>query len=47
MKKNISQTIRRAERFPVILIGEGLWWEYQQDLWCCSTDWRSPLPEMR
>ena len=24
MKKNISQTIRRAERFPVILIGEGL-----------------------
>ena len=24
MKKNISGTIRRAERFPVILIGEGL-----------------------
>ena len=24
MKKNTSHTIRRAQRFPVILIGEGL-----------------------
>ena len=45
MKKDTSNTIKRAQRFPVILIGEGLLVGAVSGLWwSCSTGSRLHMP---
>ena len=46
MKKDTSNTIKRAQRFPVILIGEGCWWARYPVWWSCSTGSRLHMPGM-